>query len=131
VGTALVPGDQQPDIDELQGRDFGALALPVRVEGPVETRKLPARSSATRAIFVTSAEPVRLLHADTTRARAFIRANDQNVYFAFTREEAAGTDCWILKSTDQPLPVESAEEMWVRAVGTSTIVMCISENWTY
>lgn len=131
MGTReLVEGDETPDVADLQGRDGADPAIPVRVEGPVEVRQMPARSSATRNVAVTSAEPVRLLHADLTRRRAYIRAQTQSIYLAFTREEAAGTDCWLMAATDPPLAIESACEMWVRAVGTATVAQAISENWT-
>lgn len=130
MGTRLVQGDETPDIEDLQGREFAGMAIPVRVEGPVDTRRLPAPNSATRNIPVTNAEPVRLLHADLTRARSYIRAKDQPIYLAFSREEAAGVDCWIMQSTDPPLMLESRREIWVRAVTTATVAMAISENWT-
>ncbi len=127
-----IPGDAQPEMDELQGREREGVLfpIPVRVEGPVRTQPLPARDGAIRDVTCTSTESVRLAKKDLTRARAVIRSRVGAFYLGFTKSDAdAGVG--YCPQTVTPLELFVVNEIWVRAVNVDASITIITENWTH
>lgn len=109
------------------------------INSPVRVYQLPSRMGISRSYRSDGTIPVPLLNADDRRARARVwamlttsgdSATSAGIYIGSEQDVRSG-DAAILPY-NLILPLEHAEKVYVRAVGTVTTavnVSLISENW--
>lgn len=133
------PGDGSPSLDELEQREEHAElpipAVPVHVDGPVQTQELPPRTSVVRSMTVTT-EPQELLPADLRRSRALVWAIDGAVYVGKTSNDCrpstpgAPAPGARLPQTTTPVELRGFSRLWVAAVAPGPVlVTVIAESW--
>ena len=129
-------GDGTPDWDAVEQRDelleLPVPAVPVHVDGPVQTQTLPPRTSVLRTITVTTT-PMELLARDLRRQRAVVYSFDQDVIIALRSSEAGSGPAFTTAGARWPkgsaLTLFGASQVWVAAVTGTTSVTIVSESW--
>lgn len=118
----------EPDRSELLQEEYDTPAIPVCIKDPVRTTELPSRFAGMRTVpQVTSGAPVQLLFKDYRRKSATINALNANIILGGTQSQAdLGGATW---PANVPLVVTSYEEVWAKAVSTTTDISVIIESW--
>lgn len=132
------PQDGSPswaEIDQREGvPELPIPAVPVHVDGPVQTQALPPRTSVVRTIMVDNITPQEVLAQDLRRGRAVLFAHDSGVVFGLTQ-----TDCQIPVGSRAngaywpmglALGLNGSSRMFVASSSaTPTRVSVITESW--
>lgn len=101
----------------------------VRIEGPTQTRELPAKFAGMGTVRgVTSGPAVQLLWKDYRRKTATINALSGNIILGSSQAQASASSGAVWPA-NVPLVVTSYEEVWVSAVSTTTDISVILESW--
>jgi hypothetical protein len=104
-------------------------AVRVCIDGPTQTRELPAKFAGMSTLKgVTSGPAVQLLYKDFRRKSATINALSANIILGSSQAQASANSgaTW---PANVPLVVTSYEEVWVCAVSTTTDISVILESW--
>ena len=120
----------EPTNDELLQEEYPKPdAVSVCVDGPVQTRELPAKFAGMSTLKgVTSGPAVQILYKDYRRKSATINALNANIILGSSQAQAAANSgaTW---PANVPLVITSYEEVWVSAVSTTTDISVIIESW--
>jgi hypothetical protein len=135
-GLVDEPQDGSPEWDEVEQRDglpeIPIPAVPVHVDGPVQTHQLPPRTSVFRTITV-GAVPTELLARDLRRQRAYIYSFDQDILVALRQSEAGSAAPYTQGGARWPkgvaLPLNGSAQVWVSAVTGTSSVTVVTESW--
>lgn len=133
MSAGIVPGDETPEVTEMQGREAMTPALPVvvpvEVVGPVRTQQLPARSFAVREMaLANNADPQRLLGQDLLRSRVQVSWSGGDLVIAPTFEEAQANKGRVAVA-NSPMPFLHTEEIWIKAPAADVTVTVHIEQW--
>jgi hypothetical protein len=132
------PQDGSPSWDEVEQREglpeLPIPAVPVHVDGPVQTQNLPPRTSVVRSVQVDNLVPQEILAKDLRRSRAVLYAHDSRVVYGLT-----STDCLIAAGSrangaywpqNLQLTINGSSRLFVAsATATPTLVSVIAESW--
>jgi hypothetical protein len=127
----------EPGMDAVQQQRYDGPAIPVRLDGPVQTHELPARRATSRNLTVADAASGDAAAAceqigskDLTRKYLYVLCTGQPIYIGHSRQEAAGNTAGILP-VNVPLPMPTGMDIWVRCAtaGQSAVVSYWSGNW--
>lgn len=121
-----------PDLDDLQQQEPTYTepnpCVPVRVEGPVRTQKLPNMAGPVTADscpqFAAGATPTRILSANLARARAVLVSDTKWFYVTGSPSGVRGP---IPANT--PIVVEHCDNAWAFGNGADAVVTCIQEYY--
>jgi hypothetical protein len=121
-----------PDVDEVQQHDpTEGIHFPVKVQGPVETRPLPAVNWRTHHFNIDNTQVVEIAPANPRRSRLIISVRSQVGYIADTKVGCTNADGFPVAS---PSYVELRHTQPVYftggAAGTSEVGVA-EEFWTH
>jgi hypothetical protein len=111
----------------VQDSDPCMPTVPVRVEGPVQVRELPALSGGWGTVDCTKGTTVRLLSRDPRRKSCMIRSDTEDVYLAASQAGCGLGAFVLLKNT--AMVITACDGVWVVPVTGSTRVHVYSEVW--
>jgi hypothetical protein len=115
----------QPSLEEVQQREYTALVVPVRHDGPLTTHHLPARA-ATVFDFALTVSWQMCLAEDPKRQRAtLISATDFRVSHTGGSDGRGGA-YWPAKV---PLVLENTASVWVSVATGTGLLTVITEEW--
>lgn len=128
--------DGQPDNDQVMQDETPPMpVIPVRVEGPVRTQELPARSAGYATVLVDNGG-TKILSADPLRKGAFLLPIEQDLWIGDSQAKvlvrsATSTPAGALWPAGTPFPSATCDEVWVSCAlhGSTTLVSVISEQW--
>ncbi len=132
------PQDGSPSMDELDQREelseLPIPAVPVHVDGPVQTQELPPRISVMRSMNVGT-EPQELLGGDLRRSRALIWAIDGPVWIGKSSMECRPASPGSvapgarLPQATSPVELRGYSRIFVAAVAGTVLVSVVAESW--
>lgn len=134
MGADMTPEESEELSEVLQEHDRPELllaAVPVRHDGPIQTRELPSRLGISKSRSVPDTETWKALSADPRRKSATLIAASQPFYVAQDKDLVSGGQCAQWPSS-VALVITHQEAVYVRCATTSnsTIVSVLSEQWT-
>lgn len=136
------PQDGSPSWDEVSQREENAeirmAAVPVHVDGPVETHELPPRTSVCRTLalapFAANPDPVELISKDLRRKRAVIIPIGGDIWVGLS-----STDCRVNAGatianggrlvSGQQTVLFGSSRLFCSAVAAAVTVTVITESW--
>lgn len=133
--TVEVPGEQGPEVDELQQLETaGPETYPplcVTVDGPVNTRDLPAVDcQIISRTLVTGAGAVKLVGTNNQRSRITL-VTDNDIYLARTKTEA-DANVGKIPAAAGAIPLRAPVEYWAKAAAAAdAVVTLILDEWAH
>jgi len=126
---SMGPYDPAPDADEVLQDETPGTAIPVVIDTPVRTQRLPNRLAGMGTLNVDNVTAKRLAGSDPRRASLLILAHDQEILLASTQGGCLGEYAarW---PQDLPLLLSSSDELWAMAATSNTDITVIAEQWT-
>jgi hypothetical protein len=118
---------ENPDMDELAQQDPPVQAVPVRVEGPVQTRAMPAVLGIHYSrTFGTTAE--QLVGRELRRSRLLVWCKTNPIWVGRSQAEVDADTCAQLPA-GLILPIQHTDEVWVAAETATALVSYVHELW--
>lgn len=118
----------EPGVDEVQQRYDATPAIPVKVEGPVSTHELPARTASMGSTTAGTTDPTQIVSADPRRKSVLVFTETQAVWVALTRADAAGSAGFSLP-VNCGVTLLHTGQVWVRSKTGTATVSYVVENW--
>jgi len=127
--------DTQADAEEVlqvESTNVARIApVPVVIDGPVETRRLPGKSGYIRAIpLPINAPPELILSADPRRYRAQLVARGGVVRLGSTPEQFSNGYYFELVNGALSVEITHTGDVWAAAIAADVSVGVIAEYWT-
>lgn len=120
--------DMEPDLAEVQQVEPPDIAtVPVRIEGPIESRELPSKRIATRTVAVSATVGSMLLSHDPRRKSATIVARSQDILIGASQAQSQLNGAWWPGVI--PFVITSVTEVWAIGDGGNTDVSIVEEYW--
>lgn len=121
------PQDGSPGWDEVEQREavpeLPIPAIPVHVDGPVQTQEVPSRVGVMVGITITTTAE-QLAGPDLRRKKLTLLARDADFFFGTTRTQISA---WWPAGV--PLPITHSGSVFVAADTTSTLLTMVTEGW--
>lgn len=144
---ATVVPDLEPDDATVEQEEAPPAlgVIPVSVEGPVQTRELPAKAAGYRRVTLNTTQPQRVLGRDPRRRRAVIQVYDatgtsHGVYFGTSLNEVTPPSAYAARLgvtlpaggipvASHPLELTGMDEVWAVADTAGCELTVIAEQW--
>jgi len=105
-----------PPLYELQQRDIPLPSIPVRIDNPVQVRRMPNKGGPAFVTTLTAGTPEHILGADLRRARVTLigypTADESQDVLWYYMSGRTGQRCPIASYT--PLVLEHCDEIWAQ-----------------
>jgi hypothetical protein len=117
-----VAAEEVPDLIEV----------PVRVEGPIDARSLPAVAWTVNRFEITdSTGPIRLTGRNPFRKRLTIHSEDAGFFYGASQAQVSGRGNTGFLGMNIPLELAHTEEVWATNIAAeSPKVTVVEEMWT-
>lgn len=115
--------DPVPDVDEVLQEEPRHITVPVRVEGIVNTTRVPARAVSTSTTPITDVF-ANVLSRDPGRARVLLCSD---VAWQYSRSGATGSGVTLPANT--VVELQNGEAVYARATGGFGTLGAIVERW--
>lgn len=127
------PDDAEPalhgELEEVLQEDTAVPAVPVTVEGPVETRELPALKASAFNTFISDVQAEKISGRDLKRKRAVLLTLDGNFIYG-TDRTAVERGYGFIQVQNVPLELRNGDAIYVRCRFPGTIVLSVLlEQW--
>lgn len=103
--------------------------IPVEIQGSVRVDELPSRTGGIFSRTITTTTPYRLNENPRRKAVTIIAAT-ADIRIGRTQADALNDGAGVQWPAAVPLVLQSADELWILAVGGSTAVGFIVEDWS-
>lgn len=122
--------EDDPELAELQQREYARMAVMVKHDGPVQVHDLPSRTGVMRSINLdtTLAQPI--ASADLGRKALLLYAADGDFYVGTSRSSVLDGSA-ALWPQGIPLDIRHTDALFARGATAATRLTVISELWAY
>lgn len=127
--------DREPteaEVHQVEAEAMPPIEVPVRVEGPVEVRLLPAVAwTVTRYQVSDTTGPIKAVGRNPYRKRALLQSQTKGFFYGNSHEQVRTRSTAGYSEFGIPVELTHTEEIWINNVATETPDVTVNEEmWT-
>jgi hypothetical protein len=122
----------ESEVNQVEPEVIPPAEVPVRIEGPVEVRALPAVAwFATRYEISDTTGPIKASSRNPYRKRLLLHSETSGFYYGSSQSQVQGRSTAPFIVQDVVIELTHTEEVWINNIGAQApVVSIIEEMWT-